>query len=618
MVEIAGLLVLGFLAQWIGWRIKIPAILPLILVGLCVGPFSTFITENGEKFIEGDQIFSREFFFDIVGLSVGLILFEGGLTLKYKEIKEHWSSVGLLILLTPLIVMGGLGITMKYLMDFTTQSALLFGALLIVTGPTVIGPILRNVRPNTKINTILKWESILIDPIGALIAVLTYEYILSENLTDPDLGWFAAKNFGLTLVIGIGVGSVTAFSIYYLIKKNLVPPYLRNVVVLALVIAAFAFSDFLHAESGLLSVTIMGMVMTNLKFPYLKEITHFNEEIVLILISFLFVMLSSRIDIGDITMILRWESAVILGVIIFILRPLTIFLSTIKSGLSFKEKLFISWIGPRGIVAAAMASLFSMTLIQEVTMVPIDQAYMLVSLTFMVIVSTVVLQGLTAKPLAKLLGVTRKSPNGIIFLSADMPARHLAKFLKKEGIPVMLADTSVEHVQQSRDVGFTTYHGSLLDEDTLEKLDFSKYGQLIALTPNDQINSLACKFLSAELGATKVYRLVAKKELKLTVKQQPTHLLMRGMDNSFKVLKGSIKKSPEIHTLILEDKDQLDNFLNEEQETILGLFILKKSPTYVIPISQHDINITKGDRLAYIKKSSPAQLKEALEELENE
>lgn len=616
MVEIAGLLVLGFLAQWIGWRIKVPAILPLILVGLCVGPFSTFFTENGEKFIEGDQIFHRDFFFDIVGLSVGLILFEGGLTLKYKEVKQHWSSVGLLILLTPIIIMGGVAVTMKYVMDFTTQSSLLFGALLIVTGPTVIGPILRNVRPTAKINTILKWESILIDPIGALIAVLTYEYILSENLTDPDLGWFAAKNFGITLAIGIGVGSITAFSIYYLIKKNLVPPYLRNVIVLALVIAAFAFSDFLHPESGLLSVTVMGMVMTNLKFPYLKEITRFNEEIVLILISFLFVMLSSRIDVGDITMIIRWESAAILGVLIFILRPLTIFLSTIKSGLSFKEKLFISWIGPRGIVAAAMASLFSMTLIQEVTMVPMDQAFLINSLTFMIIVSTVILQGLTAKPLAKLLGVTRKSPNGIIFLSADFPARYLANYLEQQNIPVMLADTSAEHIQQSRDEGLTTYHGSLLDEDALEELDFSKYGQLLALTPNDQINALTCKFLSAELGGTKVFRLVSKKEQELTSKQQPKHLLMQGMDNSFKILNESIKKFPEIQSLVLESKTELDSFLKDEKDTILGLFILKPDQ-YAIPISRQDIDINKNDKLIYLKKIQTIQAKEELEHLEN-
>lgn len=602
MIEAAGILVLGFLAQWLSWKIKVPAILPLIVIGLLVGPLSTLITLNEQKFIDGDKIFHGDLLFDVVSIAVGLILFEGGLTLKLKEVRSLANTVRNLIVLGTLITLVGGGLAAHYIMGFSYKIAFLFGALIIVSGPTVIGPILRNVKPNNKISTILKWEGILIDPVGALTAILIYEFIVSGE--SESITIFAIKGFVATVITGFVVGFFFAWISYYVLKRNLVPHYLRNTVMLAIVILTFALSDTIHAESGLLAVTVLGMTLGNLRIEQMKHILSFKEDVTIILISFLFVMLSSRINIQDLQMLMNAQSLWLFLVIIFILRPLVVIFSTVGSSLSWKEKLFVSYICPRGIVAAGVASIFSVRLsdpsISGVTSGQAAEAAMLLPLTFMTIVGTVVLQGLTAKRLSNFLKVGRTPPSGVLFLGANEIARFMAKYLQQRGIYVMLGDTSVYNIREARNQGLPVYEGSILSDEAIEDVDFAQFGQLFATTSNADINILANKIIGQEIGGDNVFRLVSDREMKMEHEFKPFNLLCYGKYD-FISLTQYIRKKPDILEEEVQSLDDIEQFVNQSNSTIVPLFLIKEN-NKVEPISKMLTSVNIGDKLIYINK----------------
>ncbi|UZR95537.1 cation:proton antiporter [Chondrinema litorale] len=604
MIEIAGLLVLGILAQWLAWRIRVPAILPLILIGLLVGPISTFFTPNNEKFIDGDKIFQGDFLFDVISISVGLILFEGGLTLKLSEVRTLGKTVRNIILVGTVVTLLGGALAANLLMGMTLRFALLFAALIIVTGPTVIGPILRNVKPNFRINTILKWEGILIDPIGALIAILIYEFVVSGK-PNKQFTMFALNGFVLTILAGVAVGVFFAFILYNLLTKNWIPKYLRNVIVLAIVILTFSISDMIHAESGLLAVTLLGMILANLKIDDLKELLSFKEDVVLILISFLFVMLSSRIKVSDITTVLNGSSFLLFAIVVFVLRPIAVFLSTINSELNLKEKIFISAICPRGIVSAAVASIFTIRLTSLLEnesghMMEYFHAQLLLPLTFMIIVGTVVLQGILAKPLAAYLGVLRQEPNGVIFLGASEPARFMAKFLKSLKIPVKLADTSKSNIQEARIQGLPVFEGSLASDDAFEEIDLSQYGQLHAMTSNTEINTMSCKILSQEFGAERVFRLASNKEIMNSKTEKPKGLLFNGMADYINITQY-LRKNPAIHQFEVNSSEELNVFLKDLGDSIIPMFV-QFEKNKILPIARQSISLPESSVLFYIIK----------------
>ena len=610
MLELAGLLVLGFFAQWLSWRIKVPAILPLIIIGLLVGPVSTLFTgekgyfiSTGNKLIDGDSIFQGKVLFDVVSLAVGLILFEGGLTLKLSEVKVLGKAVRNIIVIGSAVTMAGGTIAAMLIMDFTVQTSLLFGSLIIVTGPTVIGPILRNVKPNFNITTILKWEGILIDPIGALIAILTYEFIISGT-AGSQIGWIALKTFAITIAVGIAVGWATAWLGNILINKQLVPKYLQNIVMLGLVISSFALSNSIQHESGLLAVTIMGMALVNMKTSNLKEIISFNEDLVIILISFLFVLLSSRIDVVDIELVLTTSSFILFAIVVFILRPLSVFLSTWGTNLTLNEKIFLSYICPRGIVTAAVASIFSISLFQSKEyIIPLDEASMLLPLVFLVIVGTVVLQGLTAKPVAKLLGVTRKEPNGVVFLSADESARFVAKILQKYNIPVLLADTSKANTREASMKQIPVYEGSILNEEAWEEVDFAQYGQLWAMTPNAEINALACRIVGEELVKDKVFRFISNREQETLNKEDyPKNILFEGKAD-FIAFSHFIRKDPEVKEVQVNSREEVVAILEAEENEgkVIPLFVVNNKNFIEPVLALTPLEVGKENKFVYLQ-----------------
>lgn len=483
---------LGATAQWLAWRINLPAILPLLLIGFVVGPLLGLVRPL--TFVDEALLFPS------IGLAVGLILFEGGLTLRLPEVKEVRRVVVNLISVGALLTWLLSALAAYLIVELTPSVALLFGALIIVTGPTVIGPLMRSVRPNPRLANILKWEGILIDPVGALVAVLVFEFLLLGSGEALGHTLLSLVRF---VCVGAVAGGLGGVFFTFLLRRHLVPDYLINLVALALVFGIFAGANTVAAESGLLATTAMGFVMANLRAPKIGEILTFKEDLSLLFISLLFIVLAANIELTSFLTALSWQSLLLVAVVMFVVRPLNIFLSTMNSPLSWREKLFLSWIAPRGIVAAAVTSLFATSL----TRAGVAGTELLVPFVFIIIVGSVTLNSLTAKPVARLLGVAEPEPQGIFILGAHSSARKIAAFLQREGVQVLVADTNFANVSAARVAGLNAYYGSPLSEHSDEELRLSGTGKLLALTSNDEANALTAIKFTRHFSSPYVYQL---------------------------------------------------------------------------------------------------------------
>jgi NhaP-type Na+/H+ or K+/H+ antiporter len=597
MIELASILIISVLAQWFAWKVKVPAILPLIVIGLLLGPVSTFFTLDGSKILDGDQIFSGDLLFAFVSISVGVILFEGGLTLKLKEMRHQAGVVRNLLIFGPIITLIGGGVAAHYLLGLDYRLAFLFGALIIVSGPTVVTPILRNVKPNEQINNVLKWEGILIDPLGALMAVLVYEFISSAQIANADT-IEVLKEFVITVASGIFVGAVAALFLRWIMKRNRIPSYLRNIVALGLVVFAFTFAEFLSHEAGLMSTTFMGIILANTRVEEFKKILSFKEDVSIILISVLFILLSSRIEVNQIEK-LGGNAVILFGVVILVIRPVIVWISTLSSKFTWREKVFMSWIGPKGIVAAAVASLFSLQLTGgENTNIDPAQAELILPMTFLVIVGTVILQGSTAKPIAKLLGVVRKDPSGFLIAGANENARFIADFLKKQGIYVILADTSKTNSREAQKRGFEVYEGSILSDNVYDDLDLTQVGKLLAVTSSAEINNLSLKYFEDEFNEDNLFRITSKNEMGMKDIDLPRNVVFNGTVD-YLSLAQAIRKNPEMAVEGCPDNEAYQEIKKKSRGKIIPMFVIDEDDK--IEIVTRDLPVfNKGDRLAYI------------------
>ncbi len=490
MLMLSGILAAGMVCQWLAWRIKLPAILPLLFTGFLAGPILGILHPQEEL---------GALYFPLISLSVAVILFEGSLTLAWRDVREVASTVRNLISIGALLTWFGGAIASYYILGLPWDLALLFGALIIVTGPTVISPLLRNVRPTAKVSSVLRWEGILIDPIGATVAVLVFDFVLAG--VDANMG-HTLQSLLVIIAVGVILGLAGGYAVYLLLSRYLVPDYLRDTITLSLVLLIFSISNALSPESGLLAVTVMGVFLANTDLRKLRELFYFKEKVSIVLISSLFILLAANITRADIAM-LTWESLALLAVVIFVLRPLGVWVSARGSTLNRNEQLFLSWISPRGIVAAAVSSLFA----YELTAAGYEAARVVAPLIFLVIVGTVVLQGSTAKWVARKLGVAEADPQGFLFVGADRLAQEIALGLKNEDVAVKLIDANPLNVTQARLRGLNAIQGNILSEFLESEIDLAGIGRLLALTSNDEANALACKNFEDEFGSSEVYQL---------------------------------------------------------------------------------------------------------------
>lgn len=560
VLSIAAIGILALLCQWLAWWVKLPAILFLLFAGILAGPVLGLI--------EPDALFG-DLLFPIVSISVAVILFEGSLTLRFSEIKglEHvvrrMVSVGMLATWTVTTLAA------YVLLDISFQLALLFGALTVVTGPTVIVPLLRSVRLTSHLANILRWEGIVIDPIGALLAVLVFEFIISGS-SGAALG-HTFQLFAGQILTGLAIGSVAGYALGVALRRFWIPEFLHNTTALMFVIGVFALSNEIRAESGLLAVTVMGIWLANMKGVDIEGILDFKETLSIVLISGLFIILAARLDFAGITN-LGWGALGVLLIMQFVARPLKILVSTWGTSLSWKERAMLAWVAPRGIVAAAVAALFAL----QMERLGYEQAGMLVPMTFIVIIGTVALQSVSARLVAAALGVAEPEPKGFLIVGGNPVARAIAMALQKHDIPVLLADTSWSNVRAAMMEGLPTFYGKVVSEHADRRLDLVGIGQLLALSSVQEENALAAMRYRTEFGSANLYSLqvTSEKEGDTKTGKPPYGHIAFGEDVSFTRLSRMVANGAKIHSTGLSEEFGFDEYYKKYYDRAVPLFAI--------------------------------------------
>ncbi len=517
-----------------------------------------------------DQLLG-ELFSPFVSLSVAVILFEGSLTLRYKEILGKQRVVRNLVTFGLLVTCLITAVVAHYALCLSWQISFMFGAVSAVTGPTVIMPMLRTVRPTAAVSNILRWEGIVVDPIGASLAVLIYEFIVSGG-GGQAIG-YTLLSFCQLVGIGIFIGVAGGYLFGLLLRNHFIPKLLQNFISLGLVFFVYTISYMLHTGSGLLTVTIMGVWLANMKYVDVDEIINFKESLSIVLISLLFILLAARID--PVAFInIGWKAILVFLVIQFLARPLNVIVSTLGSELSWPERHLLSWIAPRGIVAAAVSAIFAIRLENA----GFADAHLLVPLTFFVIICTVLSQSATARHIAIWLGVAEPDSDGFLIIGANPVARAVGKALSNQGFRVLLTDSSWTNITAAKLEGFNTYYGNPISEHAEHHLDLVGIGRMLGLSAHENMNVSSMMHYRLELGANAVF-LIQSKVAMNRKDERTTAAILRGRtlfgwDVTYGKLAVMLSKGAEIKTTRLTDTFSYQDFINTHQAEAILLFAL--------------------------------------------
>lgn len=472
-------------------RLQLPTIVLLLLGGFSLGP-------EGLGWLEPDAL--GDYLPMIVSLAVGLILFEGGLTLDLKQFSQTSKVIQRLLSVGVIITWLGAALSAYLVFDTSPAFALLMGSCVIVTGPTVIVPLLHRVRVQQKLSSILHWEGVLIDSIGVFIAILCFEWVVEGG------GAVALPNFIIRIVSGIGIGAAGGYLIYFMMRRGWVPDNIVNAFALASAMLIFGAAEIIKPEAGLLSVTIAGLIVGIKKPRQLREVKAFKAEIVDLLIGMLFLLLVARLEFQQFLDFFAVGGGWILFAVILVIRPISVAASSWGTGLTLREKALLSWIAPRGVVAASMASLFALTLANQEN--PAGDGALLESFVYSVICATVLIQGLSSGIVAKLLGLQRPAPNEWVIIGAHTFGRELAKHLSHEDIQeVTLLDTNARNVALAQHDGLKAVHGDGMEAEKLYEEDERLYsaGYILALTDNIELNQILMQRWAEQLNSECVF-----------------------------------------------------------------------------------------------------------------
>ncbi len=574
---LSGVLALGMGAQWLAWYLKQPSILFLLLIGILIGPVLGYF--------QPDEVLGN-LLFPFISLGVAIILFEGSLTLEFHEIKQHGRMVQNLVSIGVVITIAVISLTAYLLFDMDPKVALLFGALVCVTGPTVIAPLLRSVSPKKNISNILKWEGIIIDPIGAIAVVLVYEYIISGGHSNSLL------LFGQIVLLAGVLGMAGAAMLAVLIKRYWIPRYLRSVFTLAYVLLLFSLSNHIEHESGLLTVTVLGVALANWKgFPR-DHILEFNESLTVLLISMLFIVLAARMDLASLAAV-GMSGVILLLVAMFVARPLAVWASAVGTNLKTNEKLMISWVGPRGIVAAAISSLFAIRLQDQ----DLQGVELLVPLVFVIIIGTVLIQGLGAKMVGTLLKVREPANNGVLIVGANPVARMIANVIKGQGYEVVVADASYTNIAKARMEGLRTYYGNPVSDHAERHMDLIGIGHLFAMSTDRELNTLSEVYFRHEFGERNVYRLLQADEKARPERQRNQQSMaskwLFGADVTYGQLASMVSKKARVKVTNLTETYGYQQFLQDNKSAV-PLFAIDKNGTMKVVNSLFMLSAQSG------------------------
>ncbi len=491
----------GIGAQWLGWRLQWPAIVLMSVAGLMLGPLSALVL--GEPLIAPAHDFG-DVLRPAIALAVAVILFEGGLGLRFSEIRATSGAVLRLVLIgAPLGWLLGTGAA-HYAAGLPWDISALLGGILVVTGPTVIIPLLRQARLSARPASVLKWEGIINDPLGAVFAVLIFEFItIGSTLNAHEGGPLSAV---LVLIIAVVLGALAGIAAGYALalsfRRGWVPEYLKAPLMLVTVMVVYVMAEIIANETGLVAVTALGVTLANVRFAAIEELRRFKEGVAILLVSALFVTLTAGLTVHDFASF-DWRVLGFVAVMLIAVRPLVVWIATFGSELNWRETLLIGWIAPRGIVAVAVAGYFA----TELAAAGRADATVLTTFVFAMVFATVLAHGFSIAPLARMLGLSHSGPEGLLLVGANPFTIALAKTLVEVGAPVVLADKSWQNLRRARLAGIKVFHGEVLSESAEEKLDHAQINWLLSASSNEAYNALVCIEFAPELGRHKVFQL---------------------------------------------------------------------------------------------------------------
>lgn len=500
--------VLGIGAQWLAWRLQLPAIVLMSIAGLIVGPISTLLLSgllNQQPILDPNLAFG-DLFRPIVSLAVAIILFEGGLALKLADLREAGAVVRRLVFLGAPIAWFLGTIVCYYFAGLGLGVSILFAGILIVTGPTVIMPLLRQSKLGGRVGKALKWEGIVNDPVGALFAVAAFEVLRvleAEQSALSIIAWII-----WAAIIGVALGMLVGSGLSRAFRNAWVPEFLKAPVILISVLACYALAEAVEHEIGLVAVTAFGMTLGNSKFASLQDMRRFKENIAVILISGVFIILTASLSVDTIVSAFTWQTLAFLLGMLFLVRPITVLIST-WGELKWKEALLIGWIAPRGIVAVAVSGFFAGRLVtlSEGGSPLLDGAEQITALSFAIVFVTVIAHGFTIGPLARYLKLARSGPAGVLLVGANAWSTGLARVLKDAGIDVIMADTDLRRLRPAREAGISAFTGEVLSESAEHRLDHAMFSTCVAVSANDYYNALVCRHFGPELGRDRTFQL---------------------------------------------------------------------------------------------------------------
>lgn len=497
LAQISWIAFFSILGQWMGWKFKTPAIVFLLTGGFLAGPVLGLVHPES---LLGDLLNP------VVSLAVGIILFEGALNLDFKEIKEARFAVKRVIMVGAPVAWALTSAALYYVAGLSFPVSLTFGALLIVTGPTVIMPLLKNAHLKERPASILKWEGIINDPIGAVLAILCYEYFRIQAAGDPVMSGFVTGTI-LSIILIAFFSILIAYVVSKLFDKDAIPEYLKPAFLLSTVLIFFVMCNTIEHDFGLIGVTIMGVAMANMGVKAIEELKKFKETISIMLVSGVFIILTANID-PHILFSIDWRGVLFIALLLFVIRPVTLLASSLGSKMTWQEVVLTGWIAPRGIVCAAVAGVLGPYLVD----IGYEDGEQLLALAFAIVLCTVFAHGLTAKPLGKKLDLAYTDKDGLIIVGASDWAVQFAQILQSRNVDVMIADKNWHALKTARLSDVPIYYGEILSEETEYHVEVARFNAIAALTNNPAYNALICNTFIHEYGRDKVYQFLPHEE----------------------------------------------------------------------------------------------------------
>jgi len=492
-LQIVIAVIAGITGQVIAAWLKVPSIVFLLLLGILLGGNGLHIL-NPHQLGLGLEV--------IVSLSVAIILFEGGLNLSLQELGRVSGSLRNLVTIGTLITFIFGGMAAHWLAEFPWAIAFLYASLVVVTGPTVISPLLKQVSVDRRVATLLEGEGVLIDPVGAILAVVVLNTILNSQATPTEIINGLLLRLGIGAIIGVSSGALLG---WFLKKATFLADDLKVLVVLAGVWGLFGLSQMSRSESGLMATVMAGIVLRAFSLPEERLLRRFKGQLTVLCVSVLFILLAADLSIPSV-FALGWGSVLTVLVLMLLVRPLSVAICTVQSDLNWRQKLFVAWIGPKGIVSASVASLFAIVLTQK----GINGGDSIKALVFLTIMMTVFIQGLTAKWVAQWLKITTNEATGAVIVGCNPVGRLLGKLFQQEGESVVMIDTDTGDCQKAEADNLLVFHSSALDANVLQEAGIESMGSFIALTSNGEVNLVLAQRAQEEFDPPRVFAVFAE------------------------------------------------------------------------------------------------------------